>query len=55
MEELGPLAKPAVPRLAKMLKEKGYQDAAYGALKAIGTPEAERLLDDNPLWVPVAP
>lgn len=55
LEKLGPRAEPAIPRLAKMLKEKGRQDSAYGVLKAIGTPEAERLLDDNPLWIPAVP
>lgn len=55
LEHLGPEAKAAVPRLGVMLKEKGWQDGAYGALKGIGTPEAEKLLDDNPLWVPVVP
>jgi HEAT repeat protein len=55
---MGPAAAPAVPRLEKFLKakdkDKGWASAAYSALKAIGTPEASRLVDDNPPWI-VAP
>lgn len=55
LERLGPAAEAAVPRLGKLIKDKDWKNAAYSALKAIGTPEANRLLDDNPLWVPVSP
>lgn len=54
LEKMGPAAKAAVPRLGVMLKDKNWSDGAYSALKGIGTPEAERLLYDNPKWV-VAP
>jgi HEAT repeat protein len=53
--KMGPAAKAAVPRLGAMLRDKDWKDGAYGALHAIGTPEAEKLLDDNPLWTPVSP
>ncbi|MDP3544447.1 MAG: HEAT repeat domain-containing protein [Elusimicrobiota bacterium] len=55
LEGLGPAAEAAVPRLGVLLKDKGWKDAAYSALSEIKTPEANRLLDDNPLWVPVSP
>lgn len=55
LERLGPKAEAAVPRLGEMLKDKEWKKAAYSALSEIKTPEAERLLDDNPLWVPVSP
>lgn len=54
LEEMGPAAAPAVPRLAKLIKDKDWHDSAYGILKNIKTPEAERLIDDNPSWT-VAP
>lgn len=54
LERLGPAAKAAVPRLGILIKDKEWQSSAYSTLKAIGTPEAERLLDDNPLWVPAS-
>jgi hypothetical protein len=55
LEKLGPAAAPAVPRLGVLIKDKQWSSGAYQTLKAIGTPEAERLLDDNPLWTPVSP
>ena len=55
LEKLGPAAKAAVPRLGVLIKDKDWSSGAYGALKAIGTPEAEKLLDDNPMWTPVSP
>lgn len=55
LEKVGPAAGAAVPRLGDLLKDKDWNKAAYSALKEIGTPEANRLLDDNPLWVPVSP
>ena len=54
LERLGPAAKTAVPRLGLLLKDKDWGSGAYNALKAIGTPEAEKLLNDNPMWVPVS-
>jgi hypothetical protein len=55
LERIGPGAKAAVPRLGVLIKDKGWSSSAYSTLKAIGTPEAERLIDDNPLWTPVSP
>lgn len=55
LERIGPGAKAAVPRLGVLIKDKGWSSSAYSTLKAIGTPEAEKLIDDNPLWVPVSP
>ncbi|UPT72523.1 MAG: hypothetical protein M0D55_11135 [Elusimicrobiota bacterium] len=54
IEKMGPAAAPAVPRLGELLKDKGWHDGAYSALRAIGTVEAQRLADDSPPWV-VAP
>lgn len=54
LEAVGPGAKAAVPRLGVLLKDKEWASGAYSALKAIGTPEAKTLLDDNPLWVPAS-
>jgi len=55
LEKIGPAANAAVPRLGVLLKDKDWKSGAYSTLRAIGTPEAEKLLDDNPLWVPVSP
>lgn len=55
LENIGPAAKAAVPRLGVLLKDKDWKSGAYSTLRAIGTPEAEKLLDDNPMWVPVSP
>ena len=55
LERLGPAAKSAVPRLGVLLKDKDWKSGAYRALEAIGTPEANKLLGDNPMWVPVSP
>lgn len=55
LESIGPAAKAAVPRLGVLIKDKDWSSSAYSTLKAIGTPEAEKLIDDNPLWVPVSP
>lgn len=55
LERIGPGAKAAVPRLGVLIKDKDWSSSAYSTLKAIGTPEAEKLLDDNPLWTPVSP
>ena len=55
LESMGPAAKAAVPRLGVLIKDKDWSSSAYSTLRAIGTPEAEKLLDDNPPWVPVSP
>lgn len=54
LEKMGPAAAPAVPRLGKMLKDKDWESGARDTLGGIKTPEAEKLLYDNPPWV-VAP
>jgi hypothetical protein len=55
LEAIGPGAAAAVSKLAPYLKEKsGWSDSARSTLAAINTPEAKKLLEDNPAWT-VAP
>jgi hypothetical protein len=54
LERIGPGAAPAVPELGKLLKYRGWSNGAYSTLLKIKTPEAERLIDENPRWT-VAP